>query len=59
MLHDLELKFSQHETRVRRAEEQARLMAALKAGRSAKDDHSPSRRVSVLLRRLAGTAASA
>jgi hypothetical protein len=59
MLSNFEFTFNDHEVRVRRAEEKARLLAALKDGRPAQVDHSASRRVSVLLRRLAGTAASA
>jgi hypothetical protein len=59
MLSNFEFTFNEHEVRVRRAEEKARLLAAIEDGRPAKDDHSASRRVRVLLRRLAGTAASA
>ena len=59
MLPDFEFKFSQHEMTVRRAEQQARLLAAPESGRPATKYQRPSRRVSVLLRRLAGTSAAA
>jgi hypothetical protein len=59
MLSNFEFAFNEHKTRVRRAEEKARLLAAVQDGRPAKNDRSASRRVSVILRRLAGTAASA
>ena len=61
MLADFEYRFSQHDEMVRRAESKARLMAELSARRStSRDDQgSTPRRLATLLRRLAGTAASA
>ena len=59
MLADLEFKFSQHEETIRRAESNARLMAALTPHRPTSDQERPQRRLSTLLRRLAGTAYTA
>lgn len=59
MLADFEYKFSQHDETVRRAESNARLLAALTPDRSARDAERPQRRLSTLLRRLAGTAYTA
>jgi len=61
MLADFEFRFSQHDETVRRAEENARLLAVLTPHRStSKDDPGrPQGRLSTLIRRLAGTAATA
>jgi hypothetical protein len=61
MLADFEYRFSQHDETVRRAESTARLLAELTPHRpSSRDDADrPQRRLSTLLRRLAGTAATA
>ena len=59
MLADLEFKFNQHEETIRRAESNARLMAALTPHRPTSDQERPQRRLSTLLRRLAGTAYTA
>ena len=61
MLADFEYRFNQHEETVRRAEANARLQEAIAASRPASptDIDRPHRRLSTLLRRLAGTAATA
>jgi cytosine/adenosine deaminase-related metal-dependent hydrolase len=59
MLADLEFKFDQHEETIRRAESNARLLAALTPHRPTSDQERPQRRLSILLRRLAGTAYTA
>jgi uncharacterized alpha-E superfamily protein len=59
MLADFEYKFNQHDETIRRAESTARLLAALTAVRSTPDADRPQRRLSTLLRRLAGTAYTA
>ena len=59
MLADLEFKFDQHEETIRRAESNARLMAALTSHRPTSDQERPQRRLSTLLRRVAGTAYTA
>jgi cytosine/adenosine deaminase-related metal-dependent hydrolase len=59
MLADLEFKFDQHEETIRRAESNARLLAALTPHRPTSDEERPQRRLSTLLRRLAGTAYTA
>ncbi|HSL77197.1 MAG TPA: hypothetical protein VK867_09640 [Candidatus Limnocylindrales bacterium] len=61
MLADFEFRFSQHDETIRRAESKARLLAELTGdrGTSANDTDRPQRRLSTLLRRLAGTAATA
>ena len=61
MLADFEYRFNQHEETIRRAEANARLQDAINASRPAStaDIDRPHRRLSTLLRRLAGTAATA
>lgn len=61
MLADFDFRFSQHDETVRRAESNARLLAELTPHRSTSRDDAdrPQRRLSTLLRRLAGTAATA
>ena len=61
MLADFEYRFDQHEETIRRAEANARLQDAINASRPASttDIDRPHRRLSTLLRRLAGTAATA
>ena len=61
MLADFEYRFSQHDETVRRAESNARLLAELTPDRpvSSTDNERPQRRLQTLLRRLAGTAATA
>ena len=59
MLADFEFKFSQHDETVRKAEANARLMAALTPVPSERDLDRPTGRFATLLRRLAGTAATA
>jgi hypothetical protein len=61
MLNDFEFRFGQHDETIRRAESKARLLAELAATRSssATEPDRPQRRLSTLIRRLAGTAATA
>jgi hypothetical protein len=59
MLADFEYTFNQHERTVRRAETNARLMAALSSEPADRIAHRPTGRFATLLRRLAGTAATA
>lgn len=59
MLADFEYRYNQHDATIRRAESTARLLAALTPDRAATDADRPQRRLSTLLRRLAGTAATA
>ncbi len=59
MLADLEFKFNQHDETIRRGESNARLLAALTPQRTTADQERPQRRLSTLLRRLAGTAYTA
>ena len=59
MLADFEFKFDQHEITSRRAEANAQRMAALTPERPARVDDRPTNRLSTLLRRIAGTAATA
>jgi hypothetical protein len=59
MLADFEFKFDQHEITIRRAEANAQRMAALTPERPARSDDRPTSRLSTLLRRIAGTAATA
>ena len=59
MLADFEFKFDQHEITIRRAEANAQRVAALTPDRPARADDRPTGRLSTLLRRLAGTAATA
>jgi hypothetical protein len=61
MLADFEFRFSQHDETIRRAESNARLLAELTPDRPASstgNDRTP-RRLTTLLRRLGGTAATA
>jgi hypothetical protein len=58
MLADFEYKFNQHEETIRRAEAKARLLSELSASTERSQDR-PTARISMLLRRLAGTAAAA
>jgi hypothetical protein len=58
MLADFEYKFSQHEETIRRAEAKARLLSELTAS-GERSPERPTARISMLLRRLAGTAAAA
>jgi hypothetical protein len=57
MIADFEFTFSQHDETIRRAESNARLLAQLSSHRSAEPTtpDRPQRRLSTLLRRLAGT----
>ena len=61
MLNDFEFRFSQHDETIRRAESKARLLAELAGSRgsSAIEPERPQRRLATLIRRLAGTAATA
>jgi hypothetical protein len=61
MLADFEFRFNQHDETVRRAESNARLLAESAPHRSTSTDDPdrPHRRLTTLLRRLAGTAATA
>ena len=61
MLADFEYRFNQHDETVRRAEANARLQSALASTRptAATETERPSRRLSTILRRLTGTAATA
>jgi hypothetical protein len=59
MIADFEYRFSQHEETIRRAEVNARLLAALTPEQSPRPEKRPTERLTTLLRRLAGTAASA
>jgi hypothetical protein len=61
MLADFEYRFSQHGETIRRAEANVRLQSALTATRptSAIEIERPHRRLTTILRRLAGTAATA
>ncbi|MFL5686443.1 MAG: hypothetical protein ACJ77D_10360 [Chloroflexota bacterium] len=60
MLADLEFRFSQHEDTIRRAEANARLQAALASTTSTTTEpKQPRRGISLILRRLAGTAVTA
>ena len=61
MLNDFEFRFSQHDETIRRGESKARLLAELAGtrGSSATDPERPQRRLATLIRRLAGTAATA
>ena len=58
MLADFEYRFSQHEDTIRRAESNARLQAAL-ASTDSTEPKRPRRGISLIIRRLAGTAVSA
>jgi hypothetical protein len=61
MLADFEYRFNQHDATIRRAESSARLAAELARVRPASlaEHDRPRRRLSTLLRRLAGTAGTA
>ena len=61
MLNDFEFRFNQHDETIRRAESRARLLAELteNRGTSATATDRPQHRLSTLIRRLAGTAATA
>ena len=61
MLADFEYRFNQHDDTIRRAEANARLQSALATTRPASvtETERPHRRISMLLRRLAGTAFTA
>jgi hypothetical protein len=61
MLADVEYRFNQHDETIRRAESNARLQAALTSAKPADgtDVERPTRRLSTLIRRLAGTAVAA
>jgi hypothetical protein len=61
MLNDFELRFSQHDETIRRAESKARLLTELAGtrGSSASDPDRLQRRLATLIRRLAGSAATA
>ena len=54
-----DIDFSQHEDRVRRAEQRYALIAATKVDEEAQPQAQPRRRLSTLLRRIAGTPAAA
>lgn len=58
MLADFQFKFSQHDATIRRAEAKARLLSAVTASAKRSQDR-PRARISMLLRRLAGTATAA
>ena len=60
MLADFETRFNQHETTIRRAEANYQLIAALTPERPARTVDQPRKgRMSALLRRIAGTPATA
>jgi hypothetical protein len=59
MLADIDLKFKQHDETVRRAEANATLMAALTPGHTTPPPAKPRRRLWNLLRRIAGSPATA
>ena len=60
MLADFEYRFSQHEDTIRRAEANARLESALTStSPTATEPKRPRRGISLILRRLAGTAVTA
>lgn len=59
MIADFEYRFNQHEETIRRAETNARLLAALTPEASPRSEKRPTERLTTILRRLAGTAASA
>ena len=60
MLADFEYRFSQHEDTIRRAESNARLQYALTSTSPAgTEPKRPRRGISLILRRLAGTAGTA
>jgi hypothetical protein len=59
MLADFEFKSSQHDETIRRAEAKARLLSELTPVPTERSSDRPTARLSALLRRLAGTAATA
>jgi hypothetical protein len=60
MLADFDYRFSQHEDTIRRAESNARLQAALAStSPTSSEPKQPRRGISLILRRLAGTAYTA
>jgi hypothetical protein len=60
MLADFETRFEQHNTTIRRAEANYDLMTALTSGQRARTVDQPKKRpLSALLRRIAGTPATA
>ncbi len=59
MLADFENRFDQHEATIRRAEKNFQLMAALSPARPVRSADRPTSRLSALLRRIAGTPATA
>jgi hypothetical protein len=60
MLADFETRFNQHPATIRRGEANYQLMAALTPARPARSEDQPKKgRLSALLRRLAGTPATA
>jgi len=60
MLADFEYRFSQHEDTIRRAEANARLQSALAStAPTTTEPRRPRRGISLILRRLAGTAVTA
>ena len=60
MLADFEYRFSQHEDTIRQAESNARLQAALAStSTTSSEPKQPRRGISLILRRLAGTAYTA
>ena len=54
-----DIDFSQHEDRIRRAEQRYALIAATKVDQGTQPGTQPRRRLSTLLRRIAGTPAAA
>lgn len=59
MLADFESRFNQHDATIRRAEANFQLIAALSPERPARSGDRPKSRLSALLRRIAGTPATA
>jgi hypothetical protein len=60
MLADFEYRFNDHEDTIRRAEANARLQSALASTAPTSTESKPPRRgISLILRRLAGTAVAA
>ena len=56
---NFDIDFSQHEDRIRRAEQRYTLIAATKTETTVQPQPQPRRRLSTLLRRIAGTPAAA
>jgi hypothetical protein len=59
MLADFEFKFSQHDETIRRAEAKSRLLSELTPAPAERSPDRPTARLATLLRRLAGTSATA